>query len=245
MSLGLLATKLGMTQLYNEHGRAVAVTVLHAGPCVVTQVKEPKRDGYRAIQVGFEPVKDKKVTKARLGHFKKAGAGAFRYLREFRLPAPQAGVPDGEYAVGQQLTVELFKEGELIDITGTSIGKGFQGGVKRYHWKGGPATHGSMSHRAPGSIGSTTTPGRVFKGHHLPGHMGDDRVTIQNLRIMKIDSAEHLLVVQGSVPGPENRLITVRKSMKRPGVVTAAKGLQDLVIDEEEEQKKSAKPKKK
>ena len=239
MSLGLLATKLGMTQLYNEHGRAVAVTVLQAGPCVVTQVKEPKRDGYRAIQVGFEPVEEKKVTKARLGHFKKAGTGAFRHVREFR-------IADGnDFAVGQQLTVELFKEGELIDITGTSIGKGFQGGVKRYHWKGGPATHGSMSHRAPGSIGSTTTPGRVLKGHHLPGHMGDDRVTIQNLRIMKVDAQEHLLVVQGSVPGPENRLITVRKSTKRPGVITAAKGLQDIVIDEEEEQKKSAKPKKK
>ena len=238
MSLGLLATKLGMTQLYNEHGRAVAVTVLQAGPCVVTQVKPPERDGYRAIQVGFGRVKESRVTKALAGHFKKAGTSPFRNLREFRML-------DGDYAVGQQLTVELFKEGELIDITGTSIGKGFQGGVKRYHWKGGPASHGSMSHRAPGSIGSTTTPGRVFKGHHLPGHMGNDRVTIQNLRIMKVDAQEHLLVVQGSVPGPENRLITVRKSMKRPGVVVAAKGLQDLVVDEEEEQKKSAKPKKK
>jgi len=236
--IGLLAKKLGMTQLFNEHGRVVAVTVLHAGPCTVTQVKEPKTDGYRAVQVGFEPVKEAKLTKALQGHFKKSGAGPFRYLREFRLTNGDA------YTVGQPLTVELFQEGELVDVTGTSIGKGFQGGVKRWHWKGGPATHGSTSHRAPGSIGSTTFPGRVIKGHHLPGHMGDDRVTIQNLRIMKIDAQANLLVIEGALPGPEQRLVRIEKSVKRPGAIVAARRIQDTIVAEEEE-KKPAKAKKK
>ena len=257
MAIGLLAKKLGMTELFNEQGRAVAVTVLEAGPCVVTQIKEPKKDGYPAIQIAFEPVaKEKKLSKAEQGHFKKAGTGLFRHLREFRLsavarrqaglPAPpqsvggaQAGLAE-EFKVGQQLTVDVFKEGELVDVTGTSIGKGFQGGVKRWHWKGGPETHGSMSHRSPGSIGSTTSPGRVFKGHHLPGHMGDDRVTVQNLRVMKIDAEANLLVVQGAVPGPENRLLMVRKSVKHPGKITSAKGLQDVAVVEEEGKSKGA-----
>ena len=146
--------------------------------------------------------------------------------------------------MGQQLTGELFKEGELVDVTGTSIGKGFQGGMKRWHWKGGKATHGSTSHRGPGSIGSTTTPGRVFKGHHLPGHMGNTRVTVQSLRIMKIDPQAHVLIIEGAVPGPEQRLVMVRRSVKRPGVVVAAKGLQDMLVDAEEEATK-AKPKRK
>jgi large subunit ribosomal protein L3 len=243
MAIGLLAKKLGMTRLFNEHGRSVPVTVLQAGPCAVTQVKEPKTDGYRAIQVGFEPVKKvSRVTKPLQGHFKKAGTEAFRYVREFRLPT------EGEsaYTIGQQLTVEVFQEGEIVDVTGTSIGKGFQGGMKRWHWKGGKATHGSTQHRAPGSIGSTTTPGRVIKGHHLPGHMGHERVTIQNLRIMKIDPAAHLLVIEGAVPGPERRLVMVRKSMKRAGVVVAAKGLQEqFMMDGEEEEKSKSKTKKK
>ena len=238
MAIGLLAKKLGMTQLFNEHGRVVAVTVLQAGPCAVTQVKEPKTDGYRAVQVGFESIKAAKVTKALQGHFKKSGAGPFRYVREFRLTNGDA------YTIGQALTVELFQEGELVDVTGTSIGKGFQGGVKRWHWKGGPATHGSTSHRAPGSIGSTTFPGRVIKGHHLPGHMGDDRVTIQNLRVMKIDAPANLLVIEGALPGPEQRLVLVEKSTKRPGAIVAAKKVQDTIVSEEEE-KKPAKAKKK
>ena len=238
MAIGLLAKKIGMTQLYNEHGRAVAVTVLEAGPCTVTQVNEPKVQSVRSIQVGFESIEASKVNKPMQGHFKKAGTGAFRHLREFRVPQGEA------YQPGQQLTVELFQEGELVDVTGVSIGKGFQGGVKRWHWRGGPETHGSMSHRAPGSIGSTTFPGRVVKGHHLPGHMGDDQVTVQNLRIMKIDPQTHTLVVQGAIPGPENRLVTVKKSVKRPGAVVAAKGITVEVTDEEEEtQKKPAKKK--
>ena len=235
--IGILAKKVGMTEVFNEHGRAVAVTVLEAGPCTVTQVKEPKTDGYRAIQLGFEPVKENRLTKALQGHFKKAGTAAFRYLREFRVDEQEP------VERGQQVTVEIFKEGELVDVAGTSIGKGFQGGVKRWKWKGGPATHGSTSHRAPGSIGSTTFPGRVIKGHHLPGHMGHARVTIQNLRIMKVDPQANLLLVQGAVPGPERRLVTVHKSVKRPGVITAAKTLQETVVVEKEKSKGAAKAK--
>ncbi|MBI4353978.1 MAG: 50S ribosomal protein L3 [Candidatus Omnitrophica bacterium] len=237
--IGLLAKKLGMTQLFNEHGRAVAVTVLEAGPCTVTQVKEPKDGGARAIQVGFESIEGKRLNKPMQGHFKKANTGAFRYLTEFR------GAPQESYAVGQELRVGLFQEGELVDVTGTSIGKGFQGGVKRWHWKGGPATHGSMSHRAPGSIGSTTFPGRVVRGHHLPGHMGNRRVTVQNLRIMKIDAEANLLVIEGAVPGPEQRLMMVKKSVKRPGVVVAAKGMAQVVEEEEDEKAKKPAAKKK
>ena len=235
MAIGLLAKKIGMTQLFNEFGRAVAVTVLQAGPCMITQVKEPKKDGYRAIQVGFEPMKDSKLTKPLLGHLKKANVGSFRYLREFRLTNGE------EYQLGQRLTVELFKEGELVDITGTSIGKGFQGGMKRWHWKGGPATHGSTSHRRVGSIGSTTAPGRVIKGHHLPGHMGFDRVTVQNIRVMKIDPQANMLIVQGAVPGPERRLLEVKRSIKKPGVIAAAKGIQEAFAEGEEEKRKAKK----
>lgn len=229
MALGLLAKKLGMTQLFNEHGRAVAVTVLEAGPCTITQVKQPKTDGYRAVQVGFEPVKAGRANKPQQGHAKKSGGSVFRYLREFRL-----GDKD-EAAAGQQVTVELFKEGELIDVRGTSIGKGFQGGMKRWNWRGGGATHGSMSHRAPGSIGSTTTPGRVIRGHHLPGHMGHANVTVQNLRIMKVDAGANVLVVEGAVPGPEEQLLLIKKSVKRPGAIVAAKGIQEVFVEEEEE----------
>ena len=229
MSLGLLAKKIGVTQLFNEHGRAVAVTVLEAGPCTIIQVKEPKTDGYRAAQVGFEPAQADRLTKPQQGHFKKSGTAAFRHLREFRLDEKD------EVVVGQQVTVSLFQEGELVDVTGTSIGKGFQGGVRRWNWRGGPATRGSTSHRAPGSIGSTTTPGRVIKGHHLPGHMGHDTVTVQNLRIMKIDSEANVLLVEGAVPGPEAQLLAVKKSVKKPGKIVAAKGIQEVFLEEEEE----------
>ena len=239
MSVGLLAKKIGMTQAFNEHGLVTAVTVLQAGPCTVTQVKTSDKDGYQAVQVGFDPVaKESRLTKALLGHFKKAGTGNFRHLREFR-----TGEGD-QFAAGQQLTVDLFKEGELIDVTGISIGRGFQGGMKRWNWRGGPATRGSTSKRRPGSIGSTTTPGRVIRGHHLPGHMGDDRVTIQNLRIMKIDAQGHLLLIEGAVPGPERRLVIVNKSVKNPNVIQTAKSLHEVAADDEEESKKKPAKKK-
>ena len=243
MPIGLIGKKLGMTHVYDDYGRRMAVTAVQAGPCTVLRVRDPKRDQYHALQVGFEPIKESKLTKPEVGQFKKVGSPPFRYVREFRLPpfaASGSGTATSEWAVGQQLTVELFQEYELVDVTGISIGKGFQGGMKRWHWQGGPQTHGSMSHRAPGSIGSTTTPGRVWRGHHLPGHMGADRVTIQDVRIVRIDPANHLLLIAGAVPGAEQGLVMVKKSMKHPGVIKKPQTLQ-VVIEEDENLSKTAK----
>ena len=246
MAIGLLGKKLGMTHVYDEYGRRMAVTAIQAGPCTVLRVREPQRDHYHAVQVGFEPINESKSTKPQLGQFKQAGAAPFRYVREFRLPANGGTAKDTEgeqWRVGQQLTVELFKEYELVDVTGVSIGKGFQGGMKRWHWKGGPQTHGSTSHRAPGSIGSTTTPGRVWRGHHLPGHMGADRITVQNVRVVGLDPQHHLLLIEGAVPGAEHQLVMVSKSKKRFGVIKKPQAFQ-LVVEEEEETSKKAKAKK-
>lgn len=237
MAIGLLGKKLGMTHVYDEYGRRMAVTAVQAGPCTVLQLRELERHGYRAVQVGFDLIPEAKLSKPLAGQFKKLGQGVFRHVREFRSQEP--------YTVGQQLTVELFKEYELVDVTGVSIGKGFQGGVKRWGWKGGPQTHGSMSHRRPGSIGSTTTPGRVWRGHHLPGHMGADRVTVQNMRIVRLDLEHHLLFIEGAIPGAEEQLIAVRKSVKRPGVIRKPQPFQTIVVEEEDEGKKPAKPAKK
>lgn len=247
MSIGLLGKKLGMSHVYDEFGHRWAVTAVQAGPCTVLRLREPKRDGYQAVQVGFEPVDEKRLSKPRLGAFKKAGTGAFRYVREFRLPVVKNGgeSSEAEWKAGQQLTVDLFQEYELVDVAGISIGKGFQGGVRRWNWKGGPQTHGSMSHRRPGSIGSTTTPGRVLRGHHLPGHMGQDQVTIQNLRILRLDPANHLLLIEGALPGAENGLVVVTKSKKRPGVIKKPQAIQAVVEEEEEKGKKPAKVAKK
>lgn len=236
MSIGLLGKKLGMTHVYDEYGRRMAVTAVQVGPCTVTRIRVMDQDRYQAVQVGFEPVKESQLRKPQLGQFKKAGTSPFRYVREFRVPTPT----QGEWKVGQQVTVELFNAYELVDVTGVSIGKGFQGGMKRWHWKGGPKTHGSTSHRRPGSIGSTTTPGRVFRGHHLPGHMGNARVTVQNVRIVKIDPEHHLLLIEGAIPGVERQLVMVRKSIKRPGVIKKPQAFQ-TIMEEEEELSKTAK----
>lgn len=255
MSLGLLGKKLGVTHVYDEFGRRITVTAVQAGPCTIVAKREPAKHGYHAVQLGFEPVDEKKLTKPRLGLFKKAGTAAFRYIKEFRLPAPPAGgagpspkakeaEAQPELKVGQELTLSMFQEYELVDVGGISIGKGFQGGMKRWNWKGGRETHGSMQHRAPGSIGSTTTPGRVIKGHHLPGHMGNALVSIQNLKIIKIDAENHLVLVAGSVPGPENELVWIRKSSKKAGVIKKPQVVQ-VVVDEDEEEAKKAKAKKK
>jgi len=253
--IGLLGKKLGMTQVYDEYDRQVAVTAIEAGPCTILRLRETARDGYQAVQVGFETVKERRLTKPVVGQFKKAGQGLFRYVQEFRLDdmparegtssstkgeeeAPQNA--KGALEVGQQLTVELFKENELVDVAGTSIGKGFQGGVKRWNWKGGPQTHGSMSHRAPGSIGSSTFPARVFRGHHLPGHMGAERVTLQNVRIIRLDAEANLLLLEGPIPGPERGLVWVQKSVKRFEVVKAVQAVE--VVEEEDARRKKAKP---
>ena len=228
MSIGLLGKKLGMTHIYDDYGRRRAVTAVQAGPCTVLGLREEQRNGYHAVQLGFEPVKEKGITKARLGQFKKAGAGPFRYVREFRL-----GNGASDWQQGQQLTVEVFKQYEIVDVAGTSIGKGFQGGMKRWHWKGGRATHGSMQHRKPGSIGSTTTPGRVWRGHHLPGHMGADRVTVQNLRIARIDAANHLLLIEGAIPGADRQLVFITKSRKHSGQVKPPRAFAAIIEDDE------------
>ena len=232
--IGLLGKKLGMTQVYDPHGRRMAVTAVQAGPCTVLQVAQASARGAQRVQLGFEPVAASTLTKPLAGRFQRLGQGPFRHVREF------TASNDATWTVGQQLTVELFKEYELVDVTGISIGKGFQGGVKRWGWKGGPQTHGSMSHRAPGSIGSTTTPGRVFRGHHLPGHMGSARVTVQHLRVVARDLEHHLLLLEGAVPGARTGLVMVRKSVKRPGVIRAPQVIQ-TVVEEEEPINKNAK----
>jgi len=237
MATGLLGKKLGMTHIYDDYGRRMAVTAIQAGPCTVLGLRSPKPHGYTAVQLGFEPMKEDRVSKPRLGQFKQAGTGPFRHVREFRLAKE---TKDGELAIGQQLTVEMFQPYELVDVTGISIGKGFQGGVKRWGWKGGPQTHGSMSHRRPGSIGSTTTPGRVWRGHHLPGHMGLDRVTTQNVRVVRVDAQNNLLLIQGSVPGSDDGLIMISKSMKRPGVIRKPQEFA-VIIEEDENLSKTAK----
>ena len=229
MSLGLLGKKLGMTHVYDEYGRRRAVTAVQAGPCTILALRETKPHGYRAVQVGFEPMKEKHVTKPRMGQFKKAGTGPFRHVREFRLTAADTA----EFKVGQELTSEVFQQFEVVDVTGVSIGKGFQGGMKRWGWHGGNATHGGMQGREPGSIGSTTTPGRVIKGHHLPGHMGNDRVTIQNLRIARIMPEQHLILIEGAIPGSEQQLVMIRKSQKNPGVIRKPQALAAVIEDDE------------
>jgi large subunit ribosomal protein L3 len=204
---GLLGRKLGMTQVFDSTGKIHAVTVVEAGPVVVTQVKTVARDGYDAIQVGYG--EKKKLTKPARGHLKKAGSDV-RMLLEFKV------VGDGEYSVGDKIGLELFDEGDLVHVTGTSRGRGFAGGVRRHNFHGGPKTHGqSDRHRAPGSIGSGTTPGRVLKGQRMAGHMGAVQVTSKNLRIIAKDEGKGLLLIEGAVPGATNGTVRVRRAKKQ------------------------------
>jgi large subunit ribosomal protein L3 len=206
-TLGLLARKRGMTQVFGADGNVVPVTVLEAGPCTVVQVKTQARDGYDALQLGFEP-KKKNVNRPMAGHFKKANVGPSRVVREVRLKSTEG------YQVGQALTVEVFKPGELVDVGGVTKGQGFQGGVKRHGWFGGDATHGSMFHRAPGSIGASSDPSRVFPGHRLPGRMGAVQRTVSHLEVVQVLAEQNLLLVKGAVPGATGGLVMVRKSVK-------------------------------
>lgn len=207
---GILGIKLGMTQVFAEDGTVTPCTVLQAGPCVVVQKRTREKDGYDAVQLGLvEFIKPQRVNKPMTGHFSKAGAAPMRFLREFRLDeSPE------ETNVGDRVLADRFAVGELVDVCGISKGRGFQGGVKRWHFRGGDATHGSMFHRAPGSIGGSSFPSRVWPGQHMPGHMGNQRVTARNLRVVKIDTEENLLLVQGAVPGPTGRYLTIRKAGK-------------------------------
>ncbi len=204
----LIGKKVGMTQIFDEKGRVVPVTVIEAGPCVIAQVKSVETDGYNAIQLGFEDVKESKLNKPEKGHFAKANIAPKKHLREFRLDSVE-GV-----TVGTELTVSEFTEGDRLDIQGTSKGKGFQGVIKRHGQHRGPMGHGSMYHRRPGSMGPTSTPGRVFKGKKLPGHMGRVTVTIQNLDVVKVDTDKNVVLVKGSVPGPKGAILKLKTSVK-------------------------------
>ncbi len=205
---GILGIKLGMTQVFAADGAVVPCTVLQAGPCVVVQKRTREKDGYEAVQLGLvEFVKPQRVNRPMSGHFKKADLPPMRFLREIPLSAS-----DEDTRVGDRVLVDRFAVGEFVDVTGVSKGRGFQGGVKRWHYRGGDATHGSMFHRAPGSIGASSFPSRVWKGQHFPGHMGHQRVTVRNLEIVKIDPEENLLLVRGAVPGPNGGYLVIRKS---------------------------------
>ncbi len=224
MKKAILATKVGMTQIFNEAGELVPVTVLQAGPCVVTQLKTVENDGYEAVQVGFVEKKDKIVNKdaagrkdvihahgankAQQGHFKKAGTTSKRYVREFKFENAS------EYALGQEIKADIFAEGDKIDATAITKGKGFQGAIKRLGQHRGPMKHGSKFHRHQGSNGACSSPSRVFKGKGMPGHMGCVKVTVQNLEVVRVDAEKNLLLVKGAVPGPKKALVTIKETVK-------------------------------
>ncbi|HLE15835.1 MAG TPA: 50S ribosomal protein L3 [Anaerolineales bacterium] len=205
---GLIGKKIGMTQIFDDKGAAIPVTLIEAGPCFVTQVRVPQTDGYSAVQLGFEEVKPKRITGGQLGHLKRNDIPPLRFLREFR-------VKDPDVKEGDTISVEVFSVGENVDVVGTSKGKGFQGAVKRHHFAGGPKTHGQSDRwRAPGSRSATTTPGRVFKGSRGPGHMGSERVTAQNLRVVLVDAERNLLGVRGAIPGPKGGMVMIKEARK-------------------------------
>ena len=208
MKKALIGKKLGMTQIFWEDGSIVPVTVIEAGPCVVIQRKEEEKDGYDAVQLGFGRIKEKNVKKPLKGHFKKADKGYFRVLGEFHIDS------DADFTVGQELKVDMFSIGDYVDVVGTTKGKGFAGGVKRHGFRGGGGSHGSMFHRAPGSIGASADPSRVFKGKKLPGHMGNARKTTQNLIVAGVRPQDNLLMIKGAVPGSRNGIVLITSAIK-------------------------------
>ena len=208
MKKAILATKVGMTQIFNEDGTLIPVTVLQAGPCVVTQVKTDENDGYAAVQVGFGDIREKLVNKPEKGHLEKAGVDLKRFLKEFRFENA------GEYEVGQEIKADIFEAGDHIDATAISKGKGFQGAIKRHGQSRGPMAHGSKYHRHAGSNGSASDPSKVFKGKKMPGQMGHVQVTVQNLEVVRVDTENNLLLVKGAVPGPKKSLVTIKETVK-------------------------------
>ena len=208
MKKGILATKVGMTQIFNEDGVLTPVTVLLAGPCVVTQVKTAENDGYDAVQVGFVDKRAKLVSKPVKGHFDKAGVSYKRYVREFKFENAS------EYSVKDEIKADIFAAGDKIDATAISKGKGFQGAIKRHGQSRGPMTHGSKFHRHAGSNGAASDPSKVFKGKKMPGQMGNKKITVQNLEIVRVDAENNLLLVKGSVPGPKKCLVTIKETVK-------------------------------
>ena len=208
MFKGLIGRKVGMTQIFDEHGIAIPVTLIEAGPCYVTQIKTKDNDGYSSIQIGFDEAKPKRLTRGQLGHLKRNDLPPLKVIREFRTKNPG-------YSEGEQLEVDIFSVGDRVDVVGISKGKGFAGVVKRYHFGGGPKTHGqSDRQRAPGSMGAGTTPGRVFKGKKGPGRMGNERVTSSNVSVVLVDIERHLIAVDGSVPGPKGGIVTIKTARK-------------------------------
>ena len=205
MTIGLLGRKLGMSQMFDENGVLCPVTLIEAGPCPVLQIKSENSDGYVAVQIGFGDKKESRATKAEIGHAQKAGSGPTRLRREFRVDSVD------NYTVGSSLDVSIFAAGEKVDVIGKSIGRGFAGTIKRHNTSRGPESHGSMYHRRPGSMGASAYPGHTFKGKHLPGHMGDARVTIKNLVVVMADPEKNLIAVRGSVPGHKNGYVMIRK----------------------------------
>ena len=206
MKKAILATKVGMTQIFNEDGVLTPVTVLQAGPCVVTQIKTMDNDGYEAVQVGFGEKREALVNKPMKGHFEKAGVSCKRFVREFKL--------EGEYELGQEIKADIFAAGDKIDATAISKGKGFQGAIKRHGQSRGPMAHGSKYHRHAGSNGACSDPSKVFKGKRMPGHMGHVKVTVQNLEVVRVDAENNLLLVKGAVPGPKKSLVTIKETVK-------------------------------
>jgi len=200
---GIIGTKLGMTQVFGEDGTSVPVTVIEAGPCPVTAIRDPERDGYAAVQLAHGNTKEAKLTKGELGHLKKAGAPAMRTLVEFRT--------EDEHQIGDEITVEAFEAGQKVKVSGISVGKGFQGTIRRHNFQRGPVSHGSHNVRAPGSVGASAYPARVFKGTRLPGRMGGRRVTQRHCEIVEIDTERNLLLIKGPVPGPKNATVEVRE----------------------------------
>ncbi|NQT90982.1 MAG: 50S ribosomal protein L3 [Candidatus Omnitrophica bacterium] len=206
---GLLGKKLGMTQIFSVKGEAISVTVVEAGPCVVLQVKTKEKDGYLSAQLGYSEKKESRTNKPDMGRFKKVGVKPTRFVRELRSEDLEG------LKIKDSVTVNIFQAGEYVNVTGVSIGKGFQGGIKRWHWKGGPKSHGSKSHRAPGSIGSSADPSRVFKGQHLPGQMGNKKVTVQNLEVVEIDEENNLMLLKGATPGFKGGYLVIKKSIRK------------------------------
>ena len=208
MKKAILATKVGMTQIFDENGALIPVTVLQAGPCVVTQVKTVDNDGYSAVQVGFSDKREKLVNKPLKGHFDKAGVSCKRYLKEFKFEDAES------YALGQEIKADIFAAGDKIDATAISKGKGFQGAIKRHGQSRGPMAHGSKYHRHAGSNGACSDPSKVFKGKRMPGQMGNKKVTIQNLEVVRVDAENNLLLVKGAVPGPKKSMISIKETVK-------------------------------
>ena len=208
MKKAILATKVGMTQIFNDDGVLTPVTVLQAGPCVVTQVKTVENDGYSAVQVGFGEKREQLVNKPEKGQFAKAGVSCKRYVREFKFENAE------EYSVAQEIKADIFAAGDKVDATAISKGKGFQGAIKRYGQHRGPMTHGSKFHRHQGSNGAASDPSKVFKGKGMPGHMGSKRITVQNLEVVRVDVENNLLLVKGAVPGPKKSLVTIKETVK-------------------------------